>query len=102
MPLNLLIESFQDPEVSSKTVQILLWIILQQFSKNPKSKHTRTLIESKELIRSVLGLMDNSNSGSVIKGRVYLFIYFFLSSEFRKIFYISESKIFHAIERHGK
>lgn len=47
MPLNLLIELFNDPDSSSKAVQIVLWVFLMQFTKNPKSKHTRALLESK-------------------------------------------------------
>ena len=78
-----MIEVFNDPESSSKTVQIILWIFLMQFTKSPKSKITRAILESKEMILAVLSMIESGSS--VVKGRVYLFIYFLLNSDFKKI-----------------
>ena len=71
-----------------------------QFSKNPKSKLTRTILESKELTRAVLSMIESGSS--VVKGRVYLFIYFLLSQDFKKIHMMAETKLFHSIERYNK
>jgi hypothetical protein len=47
-----------------------------------------------------LGLVE---SGSlVVKGRVYLFIYFLLTHDFKKVQILAESKLFHSIERYNK
>jgi hypothetical protein len=40
-----IIDAFNNPDTSSKTHQILLWVLLMQFEKSPKSKLTKSIAE---------------------------------------------------------
>ena len=63
-----IIDAFRSSETSSKTQQILLWIMLMQCEFNPKSKVTKALLEDNVLFVAVLGLLDSNVS--IVKGRV--------------------------------
>lgn len=71
-----------------------------QLIKAPKSKLTKNILENKETIKAVLSLIESGSS--VVKGRVYLFIYCLLTYDFKKVQMLAESKLFHSIERYNK
>lgn len=98
--INNIIEVFKNSETSSKTIQILLWIFLVQCEKSPKSKLTKSFLEDENLFRAILSLLEMNSS--VVKGRVYLYIYFLLAQNFKKCILLLDSKLFHIIERQNK
>ena len=95
-----MIETFTNPETSPKTNQILLWTLLVQFDKSPKSKLTKALLDNSALYHAVLSILDLNSA--VVKGRIYLFVYFLIYHNLRKSLSLLDSKIFHLVERQGK
>ena len=95
-----MIEVLRSPETSNKTQQILLWVLLMQFEKSPKSKLTKTLLEDEGLWGAVLSLLDINSS--VVKGRIYLLVYYLITSNLRRSISLLDSKLFYIIERQGK
>jgi len=57
-------------------------------------------LDDSVLLQSILSLLDNGSA--VIKGRIYLFIYFLLCYNIKKSLLLLDSKLFHIIERQGK
>lgn len=53
-----------------------------QFDKSPKSKLTKAIMEDEALLQSIISLLDVNSS--VVKGRIYLYIYFIINSNLRK------------------
>ena len=93
-------EAFRNPETAAKTSQILLWIILMQCERSLKNKISKAILDDSALLNSILSLLENSSS--VVKGRIYLFIYFLLCSNLKKSLLLLDSKLFHIIERQGR
>ena len=74
--------------------------MLMQFEASVKNKVSKGLLEDSGLLQAVLGMLDCN--ASIVKGRIYLFIYFVLSANLKKSIALLDSKIFHIIERQGK
>lgn len=53
-----------------------------QFDKSPKSKLTKALMEDEALLQAIISLLDVNSS--VVKGRIYLYIYFIINSNLKK------------------
>ena len=77
-----LIETFRNSETAAKTNQILLWVMLMQFERSLKNKTSKVLLDDNGLFKAVLGLLDGN--AAIVKGRVYLFIYFVLAFNLKK------------------
>jgi serine/threonine-protein kinase ULK4 len=90
-----IIDALNSPDTSSKTQQILLWILLVQFDKSPKSKLTKAIAEDETLLIAVLSLLEVSSS--VVKGRVFLYIYFVLEGGLKRSLTLLDSKLFQLI-----
>lgn len=90
-----IIDSLNNPDTSSKTQQILLWVLLVQFEKSPKSKLTKAIAEDEALLMAVLSLLEVSSS--VVKGRVFLYIYFMLEGGLKRSLTLLDSKLFQLI-----
>lgn len=95
-----LTDCFKNTETAAKTHQILLWIILVQCERSLKNKISKMILDDGPLLQSIFSLLDNS--ASVVKGRIYLFIYFMLNYNLKKSLLLLDSKLFHIIERQGK
>lgn len=59
-----------------------MWVLLMQFDKSPKSKLTKAIMEDEVLLQSIISLLDVNSS--VVKGRIYLYIYFIINSNLKK------------------
>lgn len=57
-------------------------------------------MEDEALLQSIISLLDVNSS--VVKGRIYLYIYFIINSNLKKSLTLLESKLFYLIERQGK
>ena len=95
-----IVAAFRNPETSPKTNQILLWAILSHLEKSPKSKLSRALMDDGALVGAALGLLELNSS--VVRGRVYLFIYFLLYHNLRRSSLLLEGRLFQLVERQGK
>ena len=71
-----------------------------QFESSLKSKVSKTLLDDHSLFQAILRMLDCN--GSVVKGRIYLFIYFVLNFSLKKSISLLDSKLFYIIERQGK
>ena len=58
------------------------------------------ILDDNVLFRTVIAMLDCNSS--IVKGRIYLFIYFVLTSNLKKSISLLDSKLFHIIERQGK
>jgi hypothetical protein len=57
-------------------------------------------MENESLLQSIVSLLDVSSS--VVKGRIYLYVYFTINSNLKRSLTLLESKLFYLIERQGK
>lgn len=95
-----IVDAFRSQESNPKTIQLLLWIYTTQMNKSPSSKLTKSIYEDETLIKGVLGLLEVNSP--VVRGRVYIFIHFFLQYSIKKCIYLTDSKLFHIIDKQNK
>lgn len=78
-----MIEAIKCNELSSKSLQILLWLMISQFAKSKSSKISKMYLDDEALFRAILGKLEKTTS-SVAKGRIYLYVSFYLEQEPKK------------------
>lgn len=69
-------------------------------NKSPNSKLTKSIYEDEALMRGVFGLLEVNSP--IVRGRVFLFTYFLLQYNIKKCIYLTESKMFHIIDKQNK
>lgn len=71
-------------------MQILLWILCSQIHKEKSLKVTKSFLHNENLFRTILSKLDRSAS-SITKGRIYIYIYFYLNYDGNKISILLEN-----------
>lgn len=85
-----MIESVKSNEINTKTLQILLWILLIQLNKSKTSKISKMYLEDENLFRAFLTKLDHISS-PIVRGRIYLYINFYLESDGKRSLYLLEN-----------
>lgn len=85
-----MLESVRSNEINTKTLQILLWILLLQFNKSKSSKISKMYLDDENLFRAFLSKLDHISS-PIVRGRIYLYINFYLESDGKRSLYLLEN-----------